>query len=386
MSIDVHYDAAVIGAGVFGSWIAYDLARAGSRVALIDQFGPANSRSSSGDESRIIRMCYGEGEVYTRFSARSLVRWRELFARLGRPELFEQCGVLWIAAPGHAGLRASRAALERCHVRFEDLDAAAIARRYPQIDPPAGAAAIFEPDSGALLARQSVLAIVRAAREAGVTCVPASVLPPPHGPFDTIETSSGSRIRAARFIFACGPWLGALFPGVIGPRIAPTRQPVFYFGPPPGEARFHAPEFPCWVDETHPGMPYGLPAIETRGVKIGWHHNGAPFSPGTGERIVTPAEVDAARDFLGQRFPPLRGAPLLEARVCQYENTPTGDFLIDTHPDAPNVWFVGGGSGHGFKHGPAVAEYVIARMAGGLAAEPSFSLAAKSAPQERCVY
>jgi glycine/D-amino acid oxidase-like deaminating enzyme len=89
---------------------------------------------------------------------------------------------------------------------------------------------------------------------------------------------------------------------------------------------------------------------------------------------------------MAERFPALRAAPLAESRVCQYENTSNGDFLIDRHPEWEDMWLVGGGSGHGFKHGPAVGEYVTARILGGGEAEPRFSLAAKGERQGRTVY
>lgn len=92
------------------------------------------------------------------------------------------------------------------------------------------------------------------------------------------------------------------------------------------------------------------------------------------------------REFVGRRFPTLKNAPLLEARVCQYENTSNGDFLIDRHPDFDNVWLVGGGSGHGFKHGPALGEYVAARVTEGGPVEPRFTLATKDTVQKRSVF
>ena len=110
------------------------------------------------------------------------------------------------------------------------------------------------------------------------------------------------------------------------------------------------------------------------------------FDPDKGERVVTAEGLDAVRKFLAQRFPALKNAPLLETRVCQYENTSNGDFLIDRHPAFDNVWLVGGGSGHGFKHGPALGEYVAARVVEGGTVEPRFTLATKGKVQKRTVF
>jgi glycine/D-amino acid oxidase-like deaminating enzyme len=143
---------------------------------------------------------------------------------------------------------------------------------------------------------------------------------------------------------------------------------------------------PIWIDFTDPRGPYGFPDLEGRGVKLAFDRHGVPFDPDSGDRTVDPATVAEAQAFLAERFPLLRDASLAEFRVCQYENTSNGDFLIDRHPDLENAWLVGGGSGHGFKHGPAVAEYLSARVLDGAAAEPRFSLAGKGTTQIRAVY
>ena len=131
---------------------------------------------------------------------------------------------------------------------------------------------------------------------------------------------------------------------------------------------------------------YGLPDLDSRGFKVAPDRHGEPFDPDLGERLVSAESVRRVRSFLARRFPDLAAAPLLETRVCQYENTSNGDFLIDRHPELSNVWLVGGGSGHGFKHGPAVGEYVTARIQGDGAAEPRFALSTKEPVQKRSVY
>ena len=129
-----------------------------------------------------------------------------------------------------------------------------------------------------------------------------------------------------------------------------------------------------------------MPDLESRGFKIALDHHGPPFDPDLGERVPTGEGITAARAYLARRFPALADAPLVEARVCQYENTSNGDFLVDRHPEHENVWLVGGGSGHGFKHGPAMGEHVAARVLGMAAQEPRFSLATKATLQNRTVF
>ncbi len=377
-------DVAVVGAGSFGAWIAWHLRQAGLAVVLLDQYGPGNARSSSGGESRIIRMGYGADEVYTRFALSSLAAWQRLGEATGEA-LFHATGVLWLGRAGDRYTHDTLATLARQGVPHERLSAADIGPRFPQFVLDEDVWGIFEPASGALMARRAVQAVVREAIRAGVEYRTAAVAPPVvHSRLGALKTSDGSEVRAGTFVFACGPWLPKLFPDLLGARIFPTRQEVFFFGPRAGDERFAPPRMPTWID--FGAEIYGLPDLENRGFKVAPDRHGGPIDPDTDERLVGAESVARVRAFLARRFPALVAAPLVEARVCQYENTSNGDFLIDRHPDADNVWLVGGGSGHGFKHGPAVGDYVAKRLAGGAPEESRFSLRTKGTVQKRAVY
>jgi monomeric sarcosine oxidase len=378
------YDVAVVGAGAFGAWTAWHLAKCGKRVVLIEAYGPAHSRASSGGETRIVRMGYGPDELYTRWSQRSLVQWRELFAAT-KQQLFHETGVLWMGGTGDTRLRETAATLKRCGAAFEELDLPALEKRYPQIALDGIASAIFEPASGVLMARRAVAAVVQDAMQRGVTyhCAQAGN-PREAGLVEHITTNQGERIVAGDFVFACGPWLGKIFPDVLGARIFPTRQEVFFFGIPAGDRRFSPPELPTWLFQED--LVYGMPDIESRGLKIAFDHHGERVDPDTQSRMVSPGMTVKVREYVARRFPALRDAPIVETRVCQYENTSSGDFLIDRHPEMENLWFAGGGSGHGFKHGPAVGEYVAGQVLDGAAAEPRFSLETKATTQNRAIY
>ena len=369
-------DIVVIGAGSFGAWIAWRMRREGASVLLVDAWAPGHSRSSSGGESRIIRMGYGGEEIYTRMAMRSLALWQELFQATGQA-LFRRTGVLWIARAGDPYSELTRRTLDAAGVRTEILTAAGLALRYPQMTlADENAFGIFEPDSGALLARRAVAAVVEDFVRQGGEYATASVQPPSgRGRLSALETTDGERIAAGVFVFACGAWLPKLFPGILSTRIHPTRQEVLFFAPPPGDARFAPPRLPVWIEFTDPRGPYGFPDLEGRGCKFAFHRLGPAFDPDAGDRCVGDGSVTEARDFLAARFPALKDAPLTESRVCQYENTANGDFLLDRHPYLENVWLAGGGSGHGFKHGPAVGEYLSARMLDKAPAEPRFALA-----------
>ncbi len=376
------WDAVVVGAGSFGAWTAWSLRRKGLRVLLVDQYGPGNSRSSSGGESRIIRMGYGADELYTRLAHSSLAAWKNLF-EAARDPLFVETGVLWLARPGDVYAVETLATLERMKIRHERLSPQELHHRYPQMSLEGDVWGFLEPDGGALLARRAVAAVVREAVHAAVEYRSAAVAPlRGRGRLEALPDIPET--RAETYVFACGPWLPKVFPDHLRDRIFPTRQEVFFFGTHPGDARFAPPRMPAWID--FPDEAYGLPDLEGRGFKVAPDRHGEPFDPDLGERIVSAESVARARAFLARRFPDLAEAPLVEARVCQYENTSSGDFLIDRHPEYSNVWLAGGGSGHGFKHGPAVGEYVAELVVGGGPVESRFSLASKQAVQKRSVY
>jgi len=378
------FEIAVVGAGVFGTWTAYLLRRAGAKVILVDAYGPGNSRSSSGGESRIIRLGYGPDELYTRSSQRSFPLWRELFDQTAR-NLFRQTGVLWLAHETDSYCEATLSTLKTVGANYERLTREDLLNRYPQIELGPSSWGILEPDAGVLMARQAVQAVCTAAQDEGVTYRQQAVTPPAAAKrLEYLSTVSGDQIHAEKFVFACGPWLPKLFPSLLADLFYITRQQVVFFGVPPGDVRFNAEALPAWIDFND--LVYGLPNLDNRGLKVAIDAHGPQFDPDTDQRLLSHEDVMAARNVLAKRLPSMGNAPVLESRVCQYENTSTGDFLIDGHPELSNVWFVGGGSGHGFKLGPAVGEYVVRLLAGQGTKEPRFSLASKGKIQHRKVY
>jgi sarcosine oxidase len=380
------YDFAIVGAGVFGAWTAHFLRQSGASVALLDSYGPANSRASSGGETRVIRMGYGPDELYTRWAMRSLPLWRDFAARTGR-EIFRQTGVLWLSSDDDAYLKSLCSVLTQAGIAREELKADEIARRWPQLRFHDVTWGVLEPQSGLLLARESVQTLVEELIECGVEFLPAvAESPSGGGKLAQIKTGTGDSISAGTFVFCCGPWLPKIFPELLGDRIFPTRQEVFFLGALAGSADFRPPKMPVWLHRTHAGLPYALPDIEGRGFKIAFDRHGDRFDPDTGMRVVAESSVDSLRAYLREHIPQLEHAPIVETRVCQYENTWNGDFLIDRHPEFENVWIAGGGSGHGFKHGPALGEYLSGRILRDASGEPRFSLAAKQTAQNRAIY
>ena len=367
----------VIGAGAFGGWSALMLRRAGCRVTLCDAWGPGNNRSSSGGETRIIRRAYDRAR-FVRMADRSLALWREFCADQSAASL-HTTGVLYLASATQGDRFIGTAAdlLSDAGATFEPLDVSRLTDQYPAIDARDLLAARFEPDAGYLMARRACRHVVSALIAEGGRYVPMAARPGDlrGGALTEVRLSNGDRLAADLFVFACGPWLAALFPETLGALLRVTRQEVCFFGTPPGDDRFAPPQLPVWADFGE-SLWYGIPGAAGRGFKLAHDARGPSMDPTGDDRVISESALDSARRYLARRFPALADAPLLESRVCQYTDTATADFLIDHHPEADNLWFVGGGSGHGFKHGPAVGEIAMRALVHGEAPDAVHSIGA----------
>lgn len=360
-----------MGAGVFGSWIAHALKARGWKITLIDQHGPASARASSGGETRIIRASYGRLGIYAQWARESLPAWLELEEQVGQ-RLFVKTGALFLSGGG-SWLSDTAATLAANAIGSEWITRAELARRFPQLQYSGAGDALFEPDAGVLFARRSVQALVSALVDDGVRFVQARVDP------RTLMSESDDQV----IVFAAGAWLPSLLPEVLSDAIAPTRQEVFFFGSPPGDPRFGPTQMPAWV-AFDDGI-YGVPDLEHRGVKVAFDAHGPRADPEAMDRFVDAASITRARDVLQRHLPALASAPLLETRVCQYENTADGHLLLDQLPGHERAWIAGGGSGHGFKHGPAIGRYMADMIESRRDPEPAFQLAGRPSRQ-RAVY
>jgi glycine/D-amino acid oxidase-like deaminating enzyme len=379
------FDTVVVGAGVFGAWTAWSLHQAGQRVALVDKVSPAHARASSGGESRVTRFGYGDDDLYAEWAFRSLSAWRRLSSAARLP-LFHQMGVLWLHKQSDPLVQASAASLKRLDIPFEVLSRDRLIERYPVVAAQPDDAGFLEPLGGGLMARRAVQTLVHQSAEAGMTVLQGEVSPigaaEGQGGLLTslaVRSRGGDRVlKAENFVMACGPWLDRVCPEALAGRLFVTRQEVFYFA----AGRDVSDPLPVWAD-----LPfYGFPDLEGRGFKVANDTHGPRVDPDAQSRQTTAAELRLAREFLRRRFPAVADTPLVETRVCQYENSSNGDFVIDQHPGLANVWVVGGGSGHGFKHGPALGAHVAGLVTGRENRIDRFSLASKSTVQAREVH
>jgi sarcosine oxidase len=372
---------AVVGAGAFGGWTALSLLRAGFRVTLVDAYGAGNSRASSGGETRLTRAVYSGDAEYIEMVVRATALWRDAERAWGRSFL-RRTGALWLFEDERdAYARASAPIMARHGLPLDELSSAEAGRRWPQIAFGDLKRIWYEPDAGVLLARASCAAVVDAfVREGGEFRV-ASVRPGAASgrALHAVALADGTTLAADRVVFACGPWLGRLFPDVIGRRIRATRQEMFFFGTAPGDRRFDDTSVPAWANFAD-RLYYGMPGNEARGFKAADDTLGDEIDPDALERIVRPDALRRVRAFVARRFPALARAPIVETRVCQYEYSTDGGFVVDRHPAFDNVVLAGGGSGHGFKMGPAIGEHIARVVAGTEPVRPKFALSRLTDP------
>jgi glycine/D-amino acid oxidase-like deaminating enzyme len=381
-------DVVVIGAGAFGGWTAFHLARMGARVTLVDAYGPGNSRATSGDETRGVRSSYGTAphrDVWIPWAREAMRRWAEFDEEWGRPmkvRLYFRTGDLIFREREDPGIVRTRQEWERLGIPHEMVQPEDVLKQYPVFDLEKIRFVLHEPDAGVVRARRACEVVAEAFRNLGGEVMIGTAMPTAREEqrLAAVQlTGPEGVLRAGTFVFALGPWFGKVFPALLGQRIFTPLGHVHYFGTPPGDHRFTFPHLPSWNFAGVTGWP-ALP-VDNRGFRV--RDSGEQLSdPDASQRAFERKHDKPAREFVKRRFPLLANAPLLETRACHYEFSRSGTFLIDRHPDFENVWLAGCGSAEGFKFGPMVGEYVAHRVlgeAGDPAMAEAFSLA-KSEP------
>ena len=365
---------AVIGAGAFGGWTAHHLLKKGYNVTLLDVFGPGNSRASSGGDSRVIRGIYGEDKIYVDLVARSFKLWKR-YQKQWQQSLYFPTGALWFFQVDDTYAQKSLPIVNQAGLKSEQLSKKEVEKKFPQIDLNGLKSFYFEHEAGYLPARHCCQVVLENFVKKGgeykqLAVEPGKIL---NNKLSELILSDGSKLNADSYVFACGPWLSKVFPNALKDIITPTRQEVFFFGTPYGDSSLFESNMPVWVDFGKK-IWYGIPGADWRGFKVADDTRGAEFDPTSGDRTASETGLESARNYLAKRFPSMKDAPLLESRVCQYENSPDGNYIIDKHPEAENTWVIGGGSGHGFKLGPALGEFVADRVIGNKEIDPFFAL------------
>ncbi len=358
-------DVVVVGAGAFGVWTALYLQRMGARVTLVDMWGPGNSRSTSGDETRGVRSSYGGRELWTEWAHRSMDAWREFdrewSPRMGDP-LYYTTGDLILRDTEEGMITEVRETWDQVGVPYEVLTPDEVRTRWPQIRIDGMEVALYEPGAGVVRSREACRRVASIFRQEGGVVRMARAEP---------GSSSGGRLNALnlngevdalpadRFVFALGPWFPKAFPEIMADRMRITTMGhVFYMGTPPGDYRFDYPNLPSW---NFPGVT-GWPSLppDHRGFRIRAGASAHP-DPDTSVRWIPEEFHDRPFDVLRERFPVIAEQPIVETRACHYESSVSRDWIIDRHPELDNVWFAGGGSAEGFKFGPLIGDLIASR-------------------------
>jgi glycine/D-amino acid oxidase-like deaminating enzyme len=369
----------IVGAGTFGASLAWTLARAGEEVVLIDQFEPGDARATSGGESRLIRCAHGSDALYTASARRGRELWLELEAET-REELMVEIGMAWFAQREDGWEAESERAMAAQGIPCERLDPAEGAKLFPSLGTDDLAFVLYEPEAGVLRAQRAVQALTRQAVAHGARLVRGRATPEGDGAVLTASAAAavacgalvdGERFEGDAVVWACGPWLGHLFGELVPLKV--TRQELLFFD---GGPAWRSPGVPGFVD--YDLAMYGTGDLDELGVKVAFDKEGPALDPDA-ELPAAGATEPVVREYLARRFPALADAPLTEGRCCRYELSADSNFIAARHPEHACTWIVGGGSGHGFKHGPALAEKVADALRGGEPLPARFGLGARAA-------
>ncbi|MBW3619648.1 MAG: FAD-dependent oxidoreductase [Actinobacteria bacterium] len=351
----------VVGAGVFGAATASELAGRGWDVVLVERYHPGHVRASSGGLSRVLRFGHGDDVWHTRSARRSLAAWGELEQEVGE-ELVVRTGMMWFAHREDGWEALTERTLRDEGIPVEHLTPADAAGAFPSLATDDLAFVLHEPEAGAIRADRATRALVRQAEQRGARVVVGHAQRDGDG-----VTVDGERLAGDAVVWACGPWLPGLFPGLVDLRI--TRQEAVYFG---ASADWRAGRVPTWVD--YDGAAYGTGDIDGHGFKCAPDVEGEELDPDTEDRRPSESHVEHAREHIAHRFPALADAPVVQTRVCQYSLTADTRFILAPVPDAAGVFVAGGGSGHGFKHGPTVGRVMADLVEGRAEPDPAFGL------------
>ena len=368
----------VIGAGAFGGWTALHLLRKGYQVTLIDQFGPGNNQSSSGGETRIIRAFYGDQQIYFDLTWRALELWKENEPLMQQKILHQNGLLVFIAEQKNKDVEAALPMYKKAGLVFEKISAADAAKRWPQVNCSDLNHIMYDPAAGYLEARKGCQAVCDLFVKEGGTFIQQQVKQ--HsikaGKCTDVTLYDGTTIEGDSFVFAGGPWLVRLFPEITK-KLKVTRQAVFFFASPPGLSDLMENKHPNWFNTDSEGIVnlYGIPGNQYRGFKAAPElDDDITDKFDTYHRYSKPEELKFVQKILALRFPEMTGRPVIEQRICQYTETPDRDFILDKHPEADNLWILGGGSGHGYKMGASMGELAAAMVAGEKTVNKKFEL------------
>jgi len=363
-------DAVVIGAGNFGAWTALNLQRGGMQVTLVDQYGPGNSRSTSGGETRGVRSSYGDrpqGLQWGGWAIRAMQKWKawdEEHTGQMLPRLFFQTGDIMLREEVTPFLQQSMENWDELGHPYEVLTPEEVRYRWPVIHTPGIGAAVYEPSAGIVRARRAIESVARVFQQEGgeIRIAKAEMGDAQGRTLANMHLEDGSRLEGGLFVIAVGPWFHKFLPELMGRRFnSQAMGHVYYFATPPGDESYRYPNLPTYNVPETTGWP-ALPG-DNRGFRV--RAGGSRGDdPDTSIRTVPPESHQRPREILAKYFPALADRAINETRACHYCSTVSRNFLIDRHPDYDNAWLTGAGSAESFKQGPVLGEYIAGRVFG----------------------
>jgi len=348
------FDAIVLGLGGMGSAAAAELARRGRRVLGLEQFPLVHSRGSSHGQTRVIRQAYYEHPDYVPLARRAFERWFELEKATGK-KLLTDCGCLNVGTPDSELVTGIRRAAREHSLPVEELSATEIAKRYPAMRFPDDMLGVLEHRAGFLLVEECVRAHCDEAIKHGAELHAEEpvVSWAVDGAGVQVKTAKGT-YRADKLVIAAGSWANQLL-NDCGLPLRVMRQVQLWFGSSQPQLVTQD-RLPMFLAQTPLGHFYGIPSIEPWGQKTARHYGEPELpSPDGVDWTVHDRDETPVREFLREYLPGVDG-PRTHAQVCQYTLTPDRHFVIDLHPEYPQVCVAAGFSGHGFKFAPVVGE------------------------------
>lgn len=360
-------DVLIVGAGVFGTTGAIQLARRGHRVRLVDPGPLPHPLAASTDQSKVVRPDYGDDPLYTRLAIESIDGWRRWNAGFADGGVYHPVGFM-LRTRGemarHSFEGRSLATLGGKAWPIERVRRDALARRFPQWNAELYPDGYLDHGAGWVDAELAMKGMHAAARRAGVlisTDVAAIELLEEGGRVVGVGTAEGESLRAEIIVVATGSWTTALVPE-LAPIMWATGQPSVTFRVPDAH-RWRPPHFVPWAADIARTGWYGFPARPDGTMKIARHGPGVRLAHGA-PRVVGDEAIEDARRFIAETFPELADAPVVTTRMCAYCDTADGDFWIDRHPERPGLVVASGGSGHAFKFAPILGERIAAAVEG----------------------
>ena len=348
------YDVIVIGTGGVGSSTAFHLARRGCRVLGLDRYPGGHDQGSSHGQTRIIRMAYFEHADYVPLLRRAYELWHELEQHVGQ-QLYHEVGLLQVGPQSGYVVPGVLSSAEKHQLPVELVDAKAMRTRFEGFVLPDEYAAVFERRAGFLFVEKCVLAhLAQASRWGAELHVGESVLSWKSDGEKVVVQTDRNIYSAKSLVLTAGAWAGKLL-AELGISFQVRRKHLHWYRS--DQPSYHVENgCPTFLYETDVGCFYGFPALDARGVKVAEHSGGIVIDDPRGDdRSIDPTDRQRVESFLSQCLPGV-SHQATEHAVCYYTMSPDEQFVIDRHPDFPNVCFTAGLSGHGFKFTSVLGE------------------------------